>query len=78
MSGSRRRSFWSQRYITGRALAKHCSFKYSDDLAVYNHFFIVIQLTLCSNERNSPLLPPRIDNRDSLYAYCLIWCAPVK
>ena len=63
---SRRRSFWSQWCITGRPLAKHCSFKYIRVLAVYNHFFVVIELTLCSNERNFLLLPPRIDNRHSL------------
>ena len=36
---SRRRSFWSQRYITGRALAEHCSFKCIHVLTVYSHFY---------------------------------------
>ena len=34
---SRRWSFWSQLYITGRALAKHCPFKCIHVLAVYNN-----------------------------------------
>ena len=36
---SRRRSFWSQRDIPGRAMAKHCSFKCLHVLAVYDNLY---------------------------------------
>ena len=51
---SRRQSFCSQRDITGRAMAKHCSFKCIHVLAAYDNFqrYYVVLLAIAWNPRN--------------------------
>ena len=71
---SRCRSFWSQRDITGRAMAKHCSFKCIHVLAVYAIFCrYLINIMLKWKEFPAPTI-----THWHLSLYCYIWCAPVK